>query len=717
MRVACIASMASHLALLSLAFAGMVEGAEGPGKPSEASDTSLVLPDAVVTATRTPRSLQEVPRAVNRVGPAAMAERAPRNSAEALREEAGIQVQKTEHGGGNAIIRGMGSSQVLLLVDGIRLNNSTYRFGNHPYLTTVDNFMLNRIEVVRGPGSTLFGSDAMGGTVNLITRTPSLGETALKAQGRASARYASADGERIGRLEGTVQGPGFALVAGAGYKDAGDLKRGASEDQPLWETSPVTQSPSGYQGYDYDGKLVFGPSERHRFSLAWQSTLRPEIPRFDRYEDPGFHRWLYTDQERDLGYLMYENPGWGSRPVPLRFFASLHRQQEGRDIQRSAAGSRTREFVEVYTYGCGGQAGYRRGEHEWTLGGEAYLDQVDSFRDITDAAGVTARQLLGLYPDGAYYGSYGAFVQDEWRPHPDWALTAGARYSLARMDFHLPASPALDLGFGNVRKDFHALTGSLGTSYRIREGIHLQASLSQGFRAPNLSDVSKNGEANTSSDARFTYEIPNPDLEPEKMISSEVGVKADLPDFKASLFAFRSDVRDLLGTRTAVFHGDTAREIGGRRYILLSKQNIGEAVIWGLEAEALARLHSRLWLRMNGAYTEGENTTRDEPVGGFAPWVGLLGLKWDEPSWSAEIFSRFAGSQYRLSADEKTDPRIPEGGSPGWATANIRGLWRLPRAFTAHAGVENLLDYNYREHGSGINAPGRNFIASLEWAL
>jgi outer membrane receptor protein involved in Fe transport len=609
----------------------------------------------------------------------------------------------------------MGSSQVLLLVDGIRLNNSTYRFGNHPYLTTVDQALLDRIEVVRGPGSTLFGSDAMGGTVNLITRAPSLGATALEAHGRASARYASADGEKIGRLEGTVAGRGFALTAGAGYRDAGDLRRGTSDDQPLWETSPVTQRPSGYAGYDYDGKLVFGPSDRHRFSLVWQSTKRPEIPRFDRYEDPGFHRWLYMDQERDLGYLMYEQPGTESRPVPVRLFASLHRQQEGRDFQRADTLSRTREFVAVRTYGFGAQAGYRRGGHEWTLGGEAYLDRVDSFRDITNRAGATTRQLLALYPDDAYYGSYGAFLQDEWRVHPDWTLTAGARYSLARMDFRLPASPSLDLGFGNVEEDFQAVTGSLGASYRVRKGVHLHAGLSQGFRAPNLSDVSKNGEANTSSAARLTYEIPNPDLGPERIISSEAGVKADLGGLRGSLTAFRSDIHDLLGTRTASFQGDTVREIEGRRYILLSKQNIGEAVIWGLEAEASARLHSRLWLRLNGAYTEGENTTRKEPVGGFAPLVGLVGLKWTEASWSAELFSRFAESQYRLSADEKTDPRIPEGGSPGWATANIRGLWRLPGAFTAHAGVENLLDYNYREHGSGINAPGRNFIVNLEW--
>lgn len=683
--------------------------------PIPAPDTALELPHAVVTATRTSHRAAEVPRAINVLDGATLSRRMPRNSAEALREEVGITVQKTEHGGGNAIIRGLGSNQVLLLVDGVRLNNSTYRFGNHPYLTTVDNLMLGRMEVVRGPGSTLFGSDAMGGTVNMITRSPGFGSTDLAAAGRLSARYASADEERIGRMEGTLTGRGIGLTAGASYKDAGDLRRGESDDQPLWENSPVTQGPSGYQGYDYDGKLVYGPSEQHKFALAWQSTRRPEIPRYDRYENPGFHRWLYTDQNRDLGYLVYENPGSPALPLPLRFFASLHRQEEGRDFQRSATGSRTEEFVEVLTYGFGGQAGYRLADHALTAGGEAYLDEVESFRDITNAAGATTRQLLGLYPDGSYYGSYGLFLQDEWRLNPKFSLIAGARYSMVRMDFTLPATPSLNLGFGNVQKDFHALTGSLGASYQALPGIYLQANVAQGFRAPNLSDVSKNGEANTSSATRFTYEIPNPDLEPEKLISSEIGVKADREGLKAGVTAFRSDIQDLLGTRTTSFEGDTARTLNGQRYILLSKQNLGEAVIWGLETDVQARLYSRLWLRANGTYTTGENTTRSEPVGGFAPFVGLLGLNWEDKSFSAEVFTRFAESQYELSTDEKTDPRIPEGGSPGWATANLRGHYRLPYALRLHAGVENLFDYNYREHGSGINAPGRNFIVNLEW--
>jgi outer membrane receptor protein involved in Fe transport len=316
---------------LAFLFAGAVfplaAAGEETANPNDSLITEVSLQDMVVTPTRNRRKLEEVPRAVNFVDQKALGERMPRNAAEALREEAGIQVQKTEHGGGNAIIRGMGSSQVLLLVDGMRLNNGTYRFGNHPYITTVDFGMLDRIEVVRGPGSTLYGSDAMGGTVNLITRNPVFAETGLTAGGRAFARYASADEEKIVRAEANVAGQGFGITAGAAIKEAKDLKRG-TEALP-WGQGPVAtpgaaQPHSGYSGQDYDLKLAVSPVDRHRFTLGWQSTARPLIPRYDRYEDPGFYRWNYTDQERDLAYLQYELSGQGA---PVRAFASFHRQE------------------------------------------------------------------------------------------------------------------------------------------------------------------------------------------------------------------------------------------------------------------------------------------------------------------------------------------------------------------------------------------------------
>lgn len=673
-------------------------------------DTVLELPDALVTATRSRRRSTEVSRALNLVDSGKLADRLPRNAAEALREEMGIMVQKTEHGGGNAIIRGLGSNQVLLLVDGVRLNNSTYRFGNHPYLTLVDNHMLRRLEVVRGPGSVLFGSDAMGGTVNLVTRDPAPGVVGFEAGGRASARYATADGEKILRAEGDLRAPGLGLSAGATLRETGDLSRGAGGGHAWLERSPVTQPHSGYAGRDYDAKLAWRPAAGHALALAWQSTRRPEVPRYDRYENEGFHKWLYTPQERDLVYLTYQG---GPVAMPVRGFLSRHRQEEGREFRRTRTGSETREWGEVVTWGAGIQADHARGNHAFIAGVDAYLDRVDSHRKAVDpGTGLATPQIIALYPDGSYYGSYGLFLQDEVKLGGGFTATLGARYSLYRMDFSVPYDPALAFDWSRVEEDFQALTGSAGASWKVAEGVWLVWNVSQGFRAPNLSDVAKTGESKGS-----TYEIMNPSLGPERLLGFDAGVKLDLGRVKGSAFVHHAEISDLMASAPARYGGSSTYTVNGFTYDLQSKRNVGEAMVSGAEAEAKVRAWAALWLRANLAYVFGHNSTANDPVGGIPPLMGLFGLKWSAEAFALEAFTRFAGDQDRLSADDRIDPRIQPGGTPGWATANLRGDARFWNGMRLALGLENALDRNYREHGSGINAPGRNFTANVQWGF
>ncbi|HLP43640.1 MAG TPA: TonB-dependent receptor, partial [Fibrobacteria bacterium] len=638
--------------------------AEG-SRAASAPDSALSLPDAVVTATRTSRKAETLPRAVNRVGRAELAERMPRNAAEALKEETGVAVQKTEHGGGNAILRGLGSNQVLLLVDGIRLNNSTYRLGNHPYLTTVDHHMLDRLEVVRGPGSVLHGSDAMGGTINLITRDPDLGSASLAAHGRVHARFASADAERILRADGTVGGHGFGLSAGTTWRESGDLHRGRGGGAWL-ERDGVAQGPSGYEQRDYDAKLAWRPAAGHRLSLAWQSTIRPEVPRYDRYiEKEPFHRWVYTPQERDLAYLAYTREGAGRNgdTLPLKAFLSWHRQEEGREFQRRAGGNETREWGEARTYGAGVQAGRTFGRHVFTLGADAYLDRVDSRRALRDpATGRETPQLLALYPDGSYYGSYGVFLQDEVALAERWTAVIGGRASLFRMDFGVPRDTVLGFDWGRVEEDFRSVTGSLGFTFLAAPGTWLSAGLSQGFRAPNLNDVAKVGESKGG-----VYEIPNPELGPEGMVAVETGVKVEKERFRGSLFLHQASIFDLMVTAPARLRGSPVHVVDGDTLKVRSVQNLGEAYIRGVEVEGAIRAWASLWVRGNFAYAHGQNTTLDAPMGKMPPAMGLLGLRWDGSRITADAHARFAARQDRLSAEDEDDPRIQPGGTPPWA--------------------------------------------------
>lgn len=203
------------------------------------------LDEIVVTATRTDRRIYDISHSINVVSESTIKERNAKTTAEALREEPGIFVQKTSHGGGSAIIRGLSSNQILILVDGIRLNNSTYRLGNHQYLTTVDNFVVGQLEVVRGPTSVLYGSDALGGTINLLTKKPNLQRTNFNVDYGIIGRYASADEEKTVRTEISLDNYNFAFQIGFSYKDYGDLKRGENSDYPQLEksTNGLKQTP------------------------------------------------------------------------------------------------------------------------------------------------------------------------------------------------------------------------------------------------------------------------------------------------------------------------------------------------------------------------------------------------------------------------------------------------------------------------------------------
>ena len=666
----------------------------------------LRLNGLVVTATRSTRRIIDVPQALNVIPARRIQERNAKTSAEVLHEEAGVFVQKTNHGGGSAIIRGLSSNQILLMVDGVRLNNSTYRLGNHQYLTTIDNAMLDRLEVVRGPTSVLYGSDALGGTINAVTKRPTLDSDRFSFDYKLQSRYATADQEKNLRSEFTIQNRKLAVQAGFSYKNFGDLRRGGnSHHQQLESAVDGIQHPTAFAAHDLDAKLVYALSSSQTLIIAHQASRQREVPRYDKYEYNDYHRWIYQPQKRDLTYLTYENE-IGSRWLSsARLSLSYHNQTEGRETQKTSESSLFRERDDVNTLGCALQLVTVFDGHHLTYGADLYFDRIQSVRSQREFNAVDfVDDSQGRYPDGSRYYSLGLFLQNEIRLAPKWRTVAGLRYSHFSARFSLPDQQI----FKNVNQTFHALTGSLGIIYNILDHVYLNTNIAQGFRAPNLSDISKLGESKGE-----TYEVPNTGLEPEKMLSIDIGIKIDAANLRAGASVFYAQISDLLASADALYNGSPQIEIDGTLYKVKSKQNIGKAFIRGIEAEFQARIFAALWLRANIASPYGQNTTLDEPVGGIPPTFGLAGLRWTQEKITLDAYTRFAAKQDRLSTDDLDDPRIPVGGTPGWATLNCRGSIRLWDRLTVQMALENILDLNYREHGSGVNGPGRNFIISM----
>ena len=388
------------------------------------------LKNVIVTANRDERNILDIPESVNLISSRDIRERNPKTSAEVLREESGIFVQKTNHGGGSAIIRGFSSNQLLLLVDGIRLNNSIYRLGNHQYLTTVDYQMLEKVEIVKGPTSILYGSDALGGTINLITRTPKLSKE-KKIKIKSIARYATADKENLIFGEVEISNKRFALLSSFSLKKFGDLRRGRNRGSATILGHRLIQSPTGFKGYDINNKLIFKISQEQNLIFSNQISSQLKVPRYDKYHYNNFKLWIYQPQKRSLAYVIYENNSIPLLFDSIRMNLSLHNQNEGREFQKAELSSINKELDRAITKGFGLTGIKKTSYNHFVAGIEIYKDKISSNRYYSDlSTGKMIRASRGRYPDGSNYQSLGAFIQNDIQISKDFLVKLGLRHSI-----------------------------------------------------------------------------------------------------------------------------------------------------------------------------------------------------------------------------------------------------------------------------------------------
>ena len=314
----------------------------------------------VVTAARQEQAEARTARSVSVVDADELHVRQPRSTPEALEDLAGVLLQKTNHGAGAPYVRGLIGNQVLLLVDGIRLNNSTYRYGPNQYLASVDPYLLRQVEVVRGPGAVLFGSDAIGGVVNLLTTAPAFSEEGLLVRAQVEAKLVSSGMEQAGRVAAAVGGRRVALRAGVTLQSFGDLVAGGALG---------TERPSGYDHGALDAAALLRVAARQTVSLNVQFDRQPDVPRWDQVAQRGYEVYQFAPQERVLAYSRWQYIGTGDHLRSMTATASYQRTREGRDIKRVNAATATREVDAVRTTGLStGATGGLAPHVSWTVG-------------------------------------------------------------------------------------------------------------------------------------------------------------------------------------------------------------------------------------------------------------------------------------------------------------------------------------------------------------
>jgi hemoglobin/transferrin/lactoferrin receptor protein len=643
-----------------------------------------------VTAARKQAFDFDLSRSISTINSKELLAGMPRSTPEALSEIHGVFVQKTNHGGGSPIIRGLVGNQVLVLIDGIRLNNATYRYGPNQYLTTVDPSSVERIELIRGPESVLYGSDSLGGVINVITDKPGFTSEHGEIFGRVSPNIVSSGMEQSIQARLGARGRRLSSLVGGVFRNFGHLRAGKGLG---------VEEPSGYREYAGDGSAQLRIGSRSLLHVAYQHVRQEDVPRFDQVRQRGYAVYSFDPQVRQLGYLRFETSTGSALLSLVKTCLSFQRSLEGRLKRREGSAIENRETDKIDVWGASIEAhsGQLLG---WRMitGVDLYHDDVSSFRKDTDLADDVSVLKRGLYPDGATMLSAALFGQllREWRL---FSCRAGARLTGTR-------SHIMDATFGELGSRNQALVGMVDVHFNLSASHHLYASISQGFRSPNIDDASTLGAFD------FGVEVPSPDLRPERSLTYEAGYKTRNRLLAAALCGYQTRLSDFIERVPGEYEGSILFE-DQKAY---RRANVGRATIRGAEAQIAWRILPHLSFSSTLSWTIGEQDATDEPMRRIPPLHGSVGLRFSpSPGHDCEAILLFAGRQDRLSSGDIEDHRIAPGGTPGWKILNIRGQIPLCDDLDLVGGIGNVFDEAYRIHGSGIDGAGRHLWAALHF--
>ena len=643
--------------------------------------------------------------------------RLPRSAPDALRYEPGVFIQQTAHGQASVFLRGLTGQQTVLLFDGIRLNTSTWRQGPNQYFFTLDAASIESIEVLRGGGSTRFGSDALGGVIAALPVEAPLADGKAHFGPALTLKATSADEESGGRfaLSGSL-GP-IAFVGGFGARHVGLLQSAGPVKSPLDGSLPEvprfapdrrTQLGTGFDELTADGRLTWrtGP---HELTLASNAYRQYDAPRTDQCP-PAFARsdecLTSKEQFRTLTYAAWK--AHFTEVETARVTLSWQRQHEVREGARPASFvlNTGRDTVDT----LGGSFTLRSRSFapgsgvslELSGGADAYVDLVSSqgFISFTDIA-VTRELSRGQYLSGSTSLTSGAFVDGALGLGTKVTVRGGGRVGVVALSAPSDASS----GTEGVRGAWVPMAAHLGVEWRPFAPLSLLANVDRSFRAPNLDDLTSRQQTGPG------FQFENPFLRPERATTAELGARLRVEWLSLDAWAFQTWLEDAVvkQPRDVTDCPPSTPQCGSAWFRYQLQNAAGLSELRGVEGSARLRLPRGFGLRASAAYTWGQGPT-GIPLSRVPPANGTAELWWrHEVGLVLTAALRWAGPQTRLALADLSDARIPLGGTPGYAVVELRASIRLAPVLLTMV-MENLFDSPWRAHGSSVNGPGRGVM-------
>lgn len=701
---------------------------------------TIQLSEFVVSANKWEQNRAEIPGRISSLGPAEIRLHNPSTMADALESSGEIFVQRSQLGGGSPMIRGFSANAVLIVVDGVRMNNAIFRSGNLQNVILIDPYSIDNAEVVFGPGSVIYGSDALGGVMDFHTRKPIFAyEEGMLLRTEAQSRYASANQSQSHHLHFILGWKNIASLTSLSYYASKDLRAGSQypaaypdfgkkmfyveridgRDSVLRNKSPEKQIPSGYHQWNLQQKLRFRLSNTWDLQYALTASGSSDIPRYDRLTEvrdslPVNAEWFYGPQLWTLQQITLNHKAATSFYDESKIIVAMQKMEESRNDRKFRNDWLRAQTESLHTYHFLWDAHKKWSESVTLFYGMEYdHNDISSKASRRNLVSREAAPSASRYPDGENkYNTYALYAQGKFRlPSLPAFFHAGVRYSIVSLASTLSDDRFYPFPFDEIQFTHSALNGSLGFVYPFLSRWRWRVNLSSGFRAPNLDDVGKIFDSEPGN-----VIVPNPDLNPEYAYNLETGIHFQQGGLQVEAEVFYTFVEDVMVRRDFQFNGMDSLEYEGVMSNVQALVNGDRARIWGGSLSTYYNVNPQWFISQSVTYIDGYELEGRTPLRHTPPVYGRIGFGWTGAQGKAECYTVFNGwkrwEDLAPSEQSKSHLYTPDG-SPSWFTLNIKTQWKLAEELEATFGIENIFDRHYRPYSSGISAPGRNFLLGL----
>lgn len=700
----------------------------------------IKLKGFVVSAYRWEQNKEEVPNKITTIQKQQVDFQNPQTAADLLGTSNEVFIQKSQLGGGSPMIRGFATNSVLLVVDGVRMNNAIYRSGNLQNVINLDPHAIENSEVIFGPGSVTYGSDALGGVMDFHTKSVKLSTSdGPHHEANALARYASANNEMTGHLDYNYGRRDWGFLTSITYSDYDHqwmgsrrhpgyqreryVRRIDGRDSIVDNPHPNEQVPSGYHQVNLMQKVRYRPGSHFNLSYGYHFSTTSDIPRYDRLIQRSEGRlknatWYYGPQR----WSMHALNGQWNRSTPffsnMQFTLAMQNYEESRHDRGYREEWLRHRTEQVQAWSMNLDFDKEVGNDLLYYGFQYVHNALNSTASRENIRTGESLPTQTRYPNGDNdYNTLAAYLSYKNNMGEHWTMITGLRYNHFDIYSGLDTTASYyNFPFDHMSLSTGAFNGSLGMVYRPGGNWQFNLNASSGFHAPNIDDMAKVFDSEPES-----VVMPNENLKPEYAYNLDLAVKKQIGhSARLEVTGFHTWLRNAMVRREATFNGRDSIIYDGVLSQVHKVVNAQRANIYGLSVDALWQPTGGLNISTQLTYTRGEDGD-GTPLRHVAPTFGQTEVEYKEDPWRLALYAKYNGeipnSRLAPSEQSKTHMYALNGQgdpySPAWWTLNLKGSYRINEYLKIQAGVENILDVRYRPYSSGIAGKGRNFMVAL----